>query len=199
MSNSAVEPRVDARIERTRQIVREAVIELVAEEGATAVTHQRVAERSGVGRSTLYRHWPSGGDLLYDALWGIEQTLFADPNDMPLVDWLRKSLRRASAEIGRPAAVQLNSLLIGRGPFDDPAGELRRDLLKRSVGILAGALEAATLRGELEGDPDADRIFSLLVGPVFFRVLFEGRKATAEFIDGVIDQAIGPFLLDRTG
>jgi len=36
---------------------------ILEEEGPTGVTHQRVAERAGVGRATAYRHWPQPVDL----------------------------------------------------------------------------------------------------------------------------------------
>lgn len=93
MSESAVE-RLDPRVDRTRRSVMEAVAMLVVDEGAGSVTHQRVAEVSGVGRATLYRHWPTPADLLYEALQEAEQPLLRQ-RDEPLIEWLRAELHRA--------------------------------------------------------------------------------------------------------
>ena len=51
----------DPRIERTRQVVLDAALALVAESGYGAVTIEAVAARSGVAKSTIYRHWPGRG------------------------------------------------------------------------------------------------------------------------------------------
>jgi len=41
---------------------------LLFTDGWDAVTHLRVADTSGVGRATIYRHWPTVEDLLADVL-----------------------------------------------------------------------------------------------------------------------------------
>jgi AcrR family transcriptional regulator len=53
---------VDPRVVRTRLAVLEAATMLLRTEGPGAVTHARVAEAAGVGRATIYRHWPDQGD-----------------------------------------------------------------------------------------------------------------------------------------
>src|SRR5581483_7919249 len=58
----------DPRVQRTRAAVLRATIELMAEGGPEAITHQVVARRAGVGRATLYRHWPSAEELVFAAL-----------------------------------------------------------------------------------------------------------------------------------
>ncbi len=57
----------DPRIERTRRLVLEATLALLAESGYGAVTIEAVAARSGVAKSTIYRHWPGRVELIRDA------------------------------------------------------------------------------------------------------------------------------------
>lgn len=59
--------RVDPRIEQTRQRVFGATIELMAEHGDGPLTVERIAERSGVARSTIYRRWPDLATLCFEA------------------------------------------------------------------------------------------------------------------------------------
>ena len=60
--------RPDPRIERTHEVVkREALAELAAR-GYGAFTIESVAKRSGVAKSTIYRHWPGKLALVADAL-----------------------------------------------------------------------------------------------------------------------------------
>src|ERR1700754_1124415 len=47
----------DRRVRRTRRLLREALIALVAERGYERVTVQDVLDRADVGRSTFYAHF----------------------------------------------------------------------------------------------------------------------------------------------
>lgn len=178
--------RLDPRVDRTRRTVMEAVAMLVVDEGAGSVTHQRVAEVSGVGRATLYRHWPTPADLLYDALRDAEQPLLRQ-RDEPLIDWLRTELRRAAGEMGAPTSVQFLAVLIGRADHDADAAELRRRLIDQDVMTLAIMVARAEARGEIVGRADPHDLYSKLLGPLLLRVVVEGRPASERFIDGVID------------
>ena len=62
--SSVPDPSIDRRVQRTHAAVADAVRELFVEEGWDAVTHQRVAERAGYGRNTVYRHFPDRTSLL---------------------------------------------------------------------------------------------------------------------------------------
>ena len=60
--------RDDPRVARTRARAFEATLELAAESGLHACTFDAVSERSGIARSTLYRHWSNQSELVMDAL-----------------------------------------------------------------------------------------------------------------------------------
>jgi AcrR family transcriptional regulator len=53
----------DRRIERTRQLLREALLALILEKGYGAVTVQDIIDRANVGRSTFYAHFRDQEDL----------------------------------------------------------------------------------------------------------------------------------------
>jgi AcrR family transcriptional regulator len=59
---------VDPRIERTKMVVRRAVLDQLGAVGYGALTIEAVAARSGVARSTIYRHWGHKLELIADAL-----------------------------------------------------------------------------------------------------------------------------------
>lgn len=183
---------IDPRVVRTRRAVVDAVGAILAEEGAGAVTHQRVAERAGVGRATLYRHWPTAADLLYDSLREIDEPLLIRARTGGLGEWLRRELRRAATDLGQPNAVQVQAVIIGRASLDPDADQLRRLLVKRNLDTLAAGLESAVERGELAVAPDPDDLLAQLLGPVIFRVVFEGRPATREFLDRLVERALAP-------
>ena len=58
------EKRTDRRIQRTRGLLQEALVELILEKGYEAITIQDILDRANVGRSTFYEHFYDKDDLL---------------------------------------------------------------------------------------------------------------------------------------
>ena len=56
----------DPRVTRTKEHVLAVAGDLLADEGRQGFSIDAVAKRSGVARTTIYRHWPELGDLLFD-------------------------------------------------------------------------------------------------------------------------------------
>jgi AcrR family transcriptional regulator len=186
----------DPRIDRTRRAVLDAVGLLVATEGAGSITHLRVAEVSGVGRATLYRHWPTPADLLYDLLNEADQPLLR-LRDEPIMDWLRAELRRSAFELSQPTAIQFLMVLVGRADFDPGAAELRRRIHDETVMNLARAVARAAARGELCAEPDPHELCAQLLGPILLRTMIEGRNASDKFVDDTINVVMAPWLPSR--
>ena len=58
----------NARTTRVREVIVDTAAGLLVREGAGAVTAVRIAEETGVARTTIYRHWPEATALLLDAI-----------------------------------------------------------------------------------------------------------------------------------
>lgn len=65
---TALEPKEDRRITRTRRLLTEALISLSLEKGYQAVTIRDITERAGVGYATFFRHYTAKEALLADVL-----------------------------------------------------------------------------------------------------------------------------------
>ena len=59
---------VDPRVERSRRVILSAALDLLGEVGYGGLTIEAVAHRAGVGKSTIYRHWPGTLEMLEDAI-----------------------------------------------------------------------------------------------------------------------------------
>lgn len=53
----------DRRVERTRELLQKALIELIGERGYDAITIQDIVDRAQVGRTTFYLHYNSKDEL----------------------------------------------------------------------------------------------------------------------------------------
>ena len=56
--------REDPRVTRTRSVVLDAAATLLAERGYAAFTMDALVERTGVSKTTMYKHWPSRTGLV---------------------------------------------------------------------------------------------------------------------------------------
>ena len=59
------QPKIDQRILRTRQALREALMALVVEQPYETITVQQITARAGVARTTFYLHYQDRDDLLF--------------------------------------------------------------------------------------------------------------------------------------
>ena len=181
----------DARIAaRTRAAVHEALRSLFAEEGAAALTHQRVAQRAEVGRATIYRHWPRQVDLVTEALTVIEQPVFRSPEG-PLRAWLGGELTRFAGDLSEPAARQFLATVIGTADQVQAVAGLRDDLLRRISAVLRSGLAQSEATGEIGKRLDPDELLARLLGPVIFRVSIQQVAVDRDFIDRLVDGALG--------
>ena len=66
---------VDRRIQRTREVLHQALISLMIEKGYEVITVQDIINRANVGRSTFYAHYVGKQDLLLSGLKNLSKNL----------------------------------------------------------------------------------------------------------------------------
>jgi AcrR family transcriptional regulator len=180
----------DPRVVRTRQAVREAVRSLVQRAGFEAVSHQQVATEAGIGRATVYRHWPNRTDLLLDALTEVEA-----PRDWrssgDLASDLATELQRLQRTLSSSPMVPELVALIGRAEWEPELRETKAELLASGTAGLRRALRAAVERGELSDDLDLAAAVARLAGPLFYRRVLEHSSIDDTFVDRIVDAFVG--------
>src|SRR6202161_326668 len=60
-------PRGRPRSERSHRAILEAANEILEARGFVDLTMDEVAQRAGVSKATIYRHWPTKGTLVFEA------------------------------------------------------------------------------------------------------------------------------------
>lgn len=65
----------DRRVNRTRRQLREALFDLIMEEGYDAVTIEEITERADLGRTTFYLHYRDKEELLLESIEAIADDL----------------------------------------------------------------------------------------------------------------------------
>lgn len=165
---------MDPRVSRTRAVVKAAAQQVLLEWGPDSVNHQRVAEVAGVGRATLYRHWPRPDDLLYLAV-SPPPDMVRPIGDESFRDYLVAWVIRMAESMSQPLTTVIFITMLQRSLHDERARTMRTEINASMVHELRRAIRLAKSRGEHSGSLSADLLGERLVGPVMYRTLMLGR------------------------
>ena len=83
---------VDRRVQRTRQLLRQAFVEVAREKGLTAVSVQDITERANIHRGTFYAHYEDKYALVYSLIREEVQHILSSKLP-PVQQWDRWTLR----------------------------------------------------------------------------------------------------------
>jgi AcrR family transcriptional regulator len=78
--------KVDRRIERTRQLLSKALMDLIIERGYESITIQDITDRANVSRTTFYLHFKDKDELLFASMTKIYDGLIGDDKDWMTLD-----------------------------------------------------------------------------------------------------------------
>jgi AcrR family transcriptional regulator len=167
-----------------------ATYELLSEEGLAGVTIDAVARRSGVAKTTIYRHWPSREALLLDACAQMGPHFdILDAGSFP--NDLRALAERVIEQLlSGPYAAILLSLMDAAERSPELAALLAAAQTKL-VAAIRTILARARVRGELRRLPEASDVAALIVGPLLYRRLFAHEPLSEGFFRLVIDNVVG--------
>jgi AcrR family transcriptional regulator len=148
---------------------------------------EQVAHAAGVGKGTIYRHWPTREalalEVLVDAVGELATPRERDDTRAELIALVRGAIRALTeTALGHVLRALLSELALQpelAAPFHTRVVQLRR----REV---AAILQRGIARGDIRPDPDLDVATELLLGPIYYRVLFGGGFPPT-FAAGIVD------------
>ena len=183
-------PGANPRTIRVRQIILDAAIDLLIKEGAGALTAVRIAEKTGVARTTIYRHWADNTALLLDAI----DKLISPHVPTTLSENLEKDLSAALSNLRmrmtkRPFRVVFAALLDHTNRNRDAVGAQRR-FVNGVLQPLQDILANAKGRGALPSTVDVESVSAQLAGPLFIQHVM----LRIPISDRLISQTIARFL-----
>lgn len=179
----------DPRIVRTRAAVFESTIELLAERGYDSLAIEAVAERAGVAKTTIYRHWPTKEELVLGAVRSLKHPPeVLDTGNVR--DDLRALMRGLATGLRSGPLSRLLPILLDASERHPELRRLHRELVRERQNPTFEALRRAVDRGELPADADLELGVALLAGPIFYRRLITQSSFSLAFVDQVVDGAL---------
>jgi AcrR family transcriptional regulator len=183
------------RSDRVHRAILDATRELLVQDGFTKLRLEGVAARAGVGKATIYRRWPSKEALALELLFELAAPHIevAETGDTrgELKAVVMNSVRSITETPFGPVIRALLSQIAGNPSIGDPFREMVVGARRDQVALV---IERGIARGDLRSDADASVATELLVGPVYFRLVFGGRldEAFADRIVGLVLEGYAP-------
>jgi len=179
----------DERVEKSKKAVLAATYELLTKLGLSGVSVDEVSRRSGVAKTTIYRHWPSRELLLMDACSQLASKP-QDPNTGSLKGDLHLVARVVVGRLHQPWATVLPSI-IDAAERDKDLAELQSRIHSQMRGALVSVIERGKERGELPQSQDARELVASILGPILYRRFFSREPLDEAFAKRVVERALG--------
>jgi AcrR family transcriptional regulator len=180
---------LDERVRRSRATVLGVTAELLFERGLSGASVDEISRRSGVAKTTIYRHWPTRADLLRDAC-----STLSTPQDIPdtggfesdvtaLMTSLAKLLRSAKWTSVLPS-------IIDAAERDPDIADMYSKLQQGYSMPFEAVIQRAVRKGELPKDTDAAVLIAVLTGALFYRRWFSREPLTDAFAKQIVKRLI---------
>lgn len=179
----------DPRVERSRRVILEAVLEELGTVGYGAMTIEGVAGRAGVGKSTIYRHWTGKLDLVEDAFRTLKAPVQA-PESGTLRQRIVGLLDQVACMVAESTYSSCMPALIEAAERDEQARELHRRFTAERRAILVDLLRDAVNDGELPTDTDPELLSDALVGTILMRRLMLHEPLDPAMVPKLVDQVL---------
>ena len=166
-----------------------AATELALEVGVRSFTIDEVARRSGVAKTTIYRHFTNKNELLVQALDGVTPV-----PKIPDTGSLRDDLTAFLHEV-RPifADHQLRALyfdIFAASHHDPELARLQASMMAGRSQALGTIIKRARTRGELDPSIDIHTAFEIVEGPFIVRSFSDPTRLEQVDIDLLVSRML---------
>ena len=180
---------VDPRVERSRRVILSAALDLLGEAGFGGVTIEAVAARAGVGKSTIYRHWPGKLELIEDAICTLKAHLVRPAGECTR-DRVIHLLQQAASNVAESGWSTCLPAIIDAAERDPEVKAIHRRLTLERRQVLIDVLAEGVERGEVSADRDLALVADCLIGPIMVRRLLLHEPLDPEAVPALVDEVL---------
>jgi AcrR family transcriptional regulator len=176
---------------RSEKAILDAARTLIAERGVEGLTMEGVAARSGVAKTTIYRRWRDKDELALAILVDTTARISAPPD---LGDTRKELLTfvRTAMRIIKPRGVY-QGLVSEIATKPHLSRIYREKIVDVRLAEVKTVIDRGIARGDLRPDTDVRLAHELLVGPLFYRLLFSGAPLNVSHANQIVDAVMRAF------
>ena len=171
---------IDPRIERSRSIILEASLQELGEVGYGAFTIESVAARAGVGKSTIYRHWPDKLALIADAFRTFHEERGPDIASGTPRERVERVVRHVAEVVAGSTFSKCIPALIDAAERDRDLRRFHHRFQREARRPLVALITEGVAHGDFESDTDPEIAAVALLGVIFYRRLMTGEPLDPE-------------------
>jgi AcrR family transcriptional regulator len=160
--------------------------------GYDGLSVDRVAERAGVAKTTIYRRWPTKAELVIAMIAGLRDTVPFEPTADPRRD-LTDLVTGVVATLST-LPVTLIADLAAAAAREPRVGETVRALWAERHRAVAAVVAQAQADGHVRSHASPDVLVDQLIGPLYYRLLITGEPITSVYARELVDSVLGPDL-----
>ncbi len=159
---------------------------VVAEVGVDGFTMDEVVRRSGVAKTTLYRHWETSNHLLVSALDCMVAPL-PTPDTGTFKGDLEAFLDAVLTLINDDNTVNLVLSVLRAAADDDDLARVHEDMMQERMRPIIEVIERAKARGEIDASIETELALDLIEGPIFSRRMMRGQQLDRHCLQEMIE------------
>ena len=177
---------MDPRIARTRAAVVRAATDLLVEGGPSGVTVDAIVARSGVAKSTIYRHWESRDEILVSVIEQCIPQLASPPDELAFEPALRRLTTDIVGLLNDPEWTRVLPALLLLRNHQYGIADLEEQMEQHQDDVLAGVLQRGIDEGKVRPDVDVQQAAATLLGPLLLAHLTGKLPVDARLGDHVV-------------
>lgn len=167
----------------------QAATDLLVEGGPNAMTVDAVVARSGVAKSTVYRHWATRDELVNDVFHHCAPLLDLPAEDEPFEQALRTLAYSLTEMLAEPSWKRLMPAIMLLKAEMGTMAELDHELKEQQFEVMVSVLQRGIDEGLLRPDAldDVNVTITLFAGPLLMAGLTETVPLDRAFADLTVD------------
>lgn len=159
---------------------------LLEEIGFADLTIEGIAERAGVGKTTIYRRWPNKASVVLDAFIEAATKQLPFPDTGSVQEDLRLQMRRMVKLMNGTEGRTIATLIGGAQADAELAEAFRSQWLTARREEARQIIKRGKGRGEIRADIDPEVLLDALYGPLYFRLLIGHAPLTPGYADKLV-------------
>jgi AcrR family transcriptional regulator len=184
------EQTIDPRVLVSRERVLKTTLDLLTEAGLGDLTIDDISRRSGVAKTTIYRHWPNRSALVIDACSRMTEGDQPSPDTGSLKGDVKAILTNIADLLGTARWSSIVPSIVDVAEHDPTFADLHSTIQRGHAAPLRSALDRAAMRGEISPEVDRETVIAALLGPLFYRRWFSRERIDSKFLELIIETAL---------
>jgi AcrR family transcriptional regulator len=189
-SRPNAEDAIDERVGRSKARVLRATSELLIAKGLSGVSVDEIARRSGVAKTTIYRHWRTRSELVIDAC-SLLSTAQQTPDSGSLAGDVTILLRDLASLLKNATWPVVLPSIVDAAERDPELAAVYRQIQQGHATPYLQVIERGKRRGEVPSARDSATMVAELVGPLFYRRWFSREALDEKFVKRVVRTVVG--------